>query len=62
MNRIKKILMERDGLASTEAESLIEEVREMMVATAAYGDVQEAEDIFTDELGLEPDYIVDLFM
>ena len=62
MNRLKSIIMKRDGLTSEEADSLLEEVREMMNDAMAYGDVQEAEDIFTDELGLEPDYIVDLFL
>lgn len=62
MNRLKKIIMKRDSLTSEEADSLLEEVRKMMNDAMAYGNVQEAEDIFTDELGLEPDYIVDLFM
>ena len=62
MNRLKKIIMKRDGLTSEEADSLLEEVREMMSDAMVYGDVQEAEDIFTEELGLEPDYIVDLFV
>lgn len=57
MNRVVEILMERDGMTKNEAEKLINETREVILE----GDPFEAEDIVLDMLGLEMDYIIDLF-
>lgn len=56
MNRVVKILMERDGMTQKEAEELVNEAREEILAS----DPQEVEDIILDVLGLEPDYIMDI--
>lgn len=56
MNRVVKILIERDGMAREEAEELINETREEILASDPF----EAEDIIADYLGLESDYIFDL--
>ena len=53
MNRVVKILMQRDGLFQAEAE-----VR-YMLEECNY-DPEESEDIISSELGLEPDYIMDI--
>lgn len=56
MNKVVKILMERDGMTKKEAEDLIEETREMILReNSTYAD-----DIIMDMLGLEPDYIMDI--
>lgn len=57
MNRIVKILMERDGLTREEAEALMNETRdEIMMADHP----EEVDDIIQNYLGLEPDYLMDL--
>lgn len=56
MNRVVKILMERDGMTQKEAEELVNEAREEILAS----DPWEVEDIMLDILGLEPDYIMDI--
>lgn len=56
MNKVVKILMERDGMTKKEAENLIEETREMILASSS----TYADDIMLDMLGLEPDYIMDI--
>ena len=53
MNRVVKILMDRDGLTEKEAEELIEETREEMLETGS-------DEAIMDILGLEPDYIMDI--
>lgn len=59
-NEILRILMERDDMTEKEARELMSEVREMMDEAIAEGDYSEAEAIFEEEFGLEPDYIFDL--
>ena len=56
MNKIIKILMERDGMTREDATELIDETREEILAS----DPWEVEDILMDNLGLEPDYIFDI--
>ena len=60
MNRVVKILMERDDMTRKEAESQVNEVQELMEEAISTGNYDEAEDILADELGLEMDYIFDL--
>ena len=56
MNKVVKILMERDGMTKNEAEELIDKTREEILAADPF----EAEDIIIDMLGLEMDYIFDI--
>lgn len=56
MNRVVKILMDRDGITRKEAEELIEETREEILANDSFY----ADDIILNNLGLEPDYIMDI--
>ena len=60
MNRVVKILMERDDMTRKEAESQVKEVQELLEEALSFGSYTEAEDILVDELGLEMDYIFDL--
>ena len=57
MNRIIKILMERDGMSEQEARDLFKETRDEILML---DDPFEAEDIMSEYLGLEPDYIEDV--
>lgn len=54
MNRIVKILMNRDGMTETEAKELVKECKQMIY------DGEDPEDVLQYELGLEPDYIFDI--
>lgn len=58
MNKVVKILMDRDGLSEEEAIKQYEYARECIVD--AQGDYTEVEDIMYGELGLEMDYIFDM--
>lgn len=55
---IVEILMSRDGITRAEAEDLVEEVRNLILDAIDNGD--DPEEILMDELGLEPDYILEL--
>ena len=57
MEKIIKILMERDGLSKEEALVLIKETRdEIMMLDNPF----EADDIIQEYLGIEPDYLDDI--
>ena len=56
MEKIIKILMDRDGLDYEEAKSIVEETQEMILNA----DAMEADQIMAEQLGLEPDYLFDL--
>lgn len=58
MNRVIKILMERDDMTKAEATDLLHEVQDMM-QECEYEPV-ECEAIIASELGLELDYIMDI--
>lgn len=58
MNRVVKILMERDKLDRHLAENRVKEVKKLISDSSL--DYNEVEDIIQSELGLEMDYIIDL--
>lgn len=59
MDRVVQILMERDGMTKAEATDLLHEVQGMM-QECEYEPV-ECEATIASELGLELDYICDIF-
>lgn len=58
MNRVVKILMNRDGISCEEATRLVDDTREEILES----DPLDADDIIACNLGLEPDYIFDILM
>lgn len=60
MNKVVQILMERDGMTKQEATDLLREVQDMM--DECDYEPCECEDIVASELGLEPDYIMDILL
>ena len=58
MNRVVKILMERDKLDRHLAENRVKEVSLMIQQSSLEYD--EVEEIISEELGLEMDYLIDL--
>jgi len=60
MNKIIKILMERDGLSQDEAKEQVEEFFSRLQDESQ--DPFELEEEFTSEFGLEPDYFLEVAM
>ena len=60
MDKIVEILMRRDGNTRNDAIERINEVIGMM-EECSY-DPEESEIIFMEQLGLEPDYIIDILL
>ena len=58
MNRVVEILVRRDGITEAEAKLILKDVRQMF--KECNYDPDECEDIMACELGLEPDYIMDI--
>lgn len=57
MNRVVKILMERDDMSLEEATGLVQETADAILECDCTLD---ADNIIMDNLGLEPDYIFDI--
>ena len=57
MNKVIKILMERDGITEDEARSLINETRDEIMML---DNPLEADNVLMEYLGLEPDYMFDI--
>ena len=55
MNVVVELLMKRDGITEEEAREMIVETREEMLE-----DPYVAAEILEDNLGIEPDYIMDI--
>lgn len=60
MNRIIKILMERDDMTKEEATELYKEGHAALMQCVEEGDLMAAEEITYDYFGLEPDYLDDM--
>ncbi len=62
MNRIVKILMQRDGMSRSEAEEQYKEFSDWVSETAMTSDagLGEIEDEFMSIFNLEPDYLEDV--
>lgn len=61
MNRVQKILMDRDGYTAEEARRVLLDGRTELHEAIADGDgSQDIEDLFSDIFGLEPDYLFDV--
>lgn len=60
METLKEVLMRRDNLTEEEADELIFDAKELLKEYLEKGDIQAAEDICSDQFGLEPDYLDEL--
>ena len=60
---VVEILMKRDGISKKEAKEAVDYCRQRLFEEAApCGDYELAQDIIAEELGLEPDYMIELLM
>jgi hypothetical protein len=57
MNRVVKILMNRDDMSQEHAERLVKETRDEIMML---DNPLEADDVLMEYLGLEPDYLEDV--
>ena len=57
MNKVVKILMQRDGISEEEARALIKETRDEIMML---DNPLEADNVLMEYLGLEPDYLFDI--
>lgn len=58
---IEEILIQRDSCTKKEAKRRVEECRRRLFEEAVpFGDYDVAGDIIAEELGLEPDYMIEL--
>ena len=62
MKEIINILCKRDGLTKSEAKELVEETMTEVTMCIENGDFDLAEEIFTSDLGLEIDYLIDILI
>lgn len=60
MNRIIKILMERDGIDYDEAKEMYDNARSELMDALEGTSCLSPEEVLECELGLEPDYIFDI--
>ena len=60
MEKIIEILMRRDDMNRKEAAEVVKEARKALMEAAADGDMEAAEEVLYDQLGLELDYLFDL--
>lgn len=58
--QVVRILMRRDRMSQSDAEALVEETLGMIGDSLECGDVDEAEEIWMSELGLEVDYLLNI--
>jgi anionic cell wall polymer biosynthesis LytR-Cps2A-Psr (LCP) family protein len=58
MDETIEILIERDSITPDQARKLINETIDEITEAMAYGGSEEAEQIWQDHIGLEPDYMV----
>ncbi len=57
---IKKIIMKRDNLPSSEANAVISDLMHDIKEAINTGNLEQIEDILADHVGLEPDYLDEL--
>ena len=63
MYDVVRILMERDNISKSDAQAQVNECkRRLQDEAVATGDYELAVDIIAEELGLEPDYMMDLLI
>ena len=56
MTKVVEILMRRDGMAESDSIELVKETRELILNSGTFF----PDDIIWDNLGLEPDYLMDI--
>ena len=62
MDSITEVLMRRDGLSEEDAKREVEDFRADIEDSIMSGDLEDIEDALMNDLGLEPDYLMDILL
>ena len=62
MDSITEVLMRRDGLSEEDAKREVEDFRADIEDSIMSGNLEDIEDALMNDLGLEPDYLMDILM
>ena len=62
MDSITEVLMRRDGLSEEDAKREVDNFREDIEDSIMSGNLEDIEDALMNDLGLEPDYLMDILM
>lgn len=60
MDSITEVLMRRDGLSEEDAKREVEDFKADIEDSIMSGDLEDIEDALMYDLGLEPDYLMDI--
>lgn len=62
MDSITEVLMRRDGLSEEDAKREVDDFRADIEDSIMSGNLEDIEDALMNDLGLEPDYLMDILM
>lgn len=62
MDSITEVLMRRDGLSEEDAKREVEDFKADIEDSIMSGNLEDIEDALMSDLGLEPDYLMDISM
>lgn len=62
MDSITEVLMRRDGLSEEDAKREIEDFKADIEDSIMSGNLEDIEDALMNDLGLEPDYLMDILL
>lgn len=62
MDSITEVLMRRDGLSEEDAKREVEDFRADIEDSIMSGNLEDIEDALMYDLGLEPDYLMDILL
>ena len=62
MDSITEVLMRRDGLSEEDAKREVEDFKADIEDSIMSGDLEDIEDALMNDLGLEPDYLMDILL
>ena len=60
MDSITEVLMSRDGLSEEDAKREVDDFKADIEDSIMSGDLEDIEDALMNDLGLEPDYLMDI--
>jgi len=60
MDSITQVLMRRDGLSEEDAKREVEDFRANIEDSIMSGNLEDIEDALMNDIGLEPDYLMDI--
>lgn len=60
MNSVTEVLMRRDGISEEDAKREVEDFQADIEDSIMSGNLEDIEDALMNDLGLEPDYLMDI--